>query len=75
LAKRAKVGQSKHVRVRPVFDDWLLHGRLSVEGSIITLDVLREIFEVLGRRGLGDWRPSAGAPGPYGRASAEVMPV
>lgn len=75
LAKRAKVGQSKHVRVRPVFDDWSLHGHLSVEGSIITLDVLREIFDVLGRRGLGDWRPSAGAPGPYGRASAELTPM
>ena len=75
FAKRAKVGQSKHVRVRPVFDNWSLRGRLSVEGSIITLDVLREIFDVLGRRGLGDWRPSAGSPGPYGRASAEVTRV
>ena len=71
--KRAKIGNSKHVRVRPRFDAWHASSRLLVTDEQITLDVLRSIFECAGRFiGLGDWRPGGKTPGPYGTFTAEV---
>jgi len=66
-AKRAKIGMSKHIRVRPRFDNWQVVGNLLVMDKQITEDVLRDILESAGRlKGLGDWRPSARTPGPFG---------
>ena len=75
LVKRAKIGASKHVRVRPVFDaGWKLTGRIAVWDEQITTDVLRNIFEYAGRyKGIGDWRPSSPkSPGPYGTFEAVI---
>jgi hypothetical protein len=71
--KRAKIGQSKHVRVRPRFDEWAATGELAVHDDQITTDVLQDILESAGRyKGLGDWRPGSKTPGTFGMFTAEV---
>lgn len=77
LVNRAKVGTSKHVRVRPKFPAWSVHGRVQVIEPAITTDVLRQLFALAGRyAGLCDWRPSSKeSPGPYGTFTAEVEPI
>jgi hypothetical protein len=77
LVKRASVGSSKHVRVRPRFDEWQVRGSITVSEPAITQDVLEQLFELAGRyAGLCDWRPSSPKkPGPYGMFTAEVKPV
>lgn len=76
LVKRAKVGMSKHIRVRPLFKNWSVETRISVideQKSGITKEVLKRILEEGGALcGLGDWRPSGRTPGQFGRFSAEV---
>jgi len=75
--KRAAVGKAKHVRVRPRFDTWEVHGQIRVSEAAITRDVLTQLFEIAGRlAGLGDWRPSAPSkPGPFGMFDAEILPA
>jgi hypothetical protein len=75
--KRARVGASKHVRVRPRFEVWALSGILKVRNELITQDVLEAFLERGGSdHGLGDWRPSSPkAPGSYGMFTAAVKPV
>jgi hypothetical protein len=75
LVKRAKVGQAKHIRVRPRFSQWQVSGSITVTEQAITPDVLEQLFEIAGRLvGLGDWRPSAPqSPGPYGMFTAQVV--
>lgn len=71
--KRAKIGQSKHVRVRPMFEAWSTSGTVHVWDDQITIDVLRQIATQAGLyKGLGDWRPGGRTPGPYGMFTAEV---
>jgi hypothetical protein len=71
--KRAKIGQSKHVRVRPVFENWSATGQVHVWDDQITLEALREIVTQAGLyKGLGDWRPGGKTPGPYGMFTATV---
>lgn len=74
--RRAVVGTSKHVRVRPRFDVWSLKGTLEVTEQAITPEILSQLFEIAGSRsGIGDWRPSAKKSGPYGRFTAELKQV
>lgn len=71
--KRAKIGQSKHVRVRPRFERWSAIGTLQVWDDQLTLPALRDITKMSGAyKGLGDWRPSGRTPGPFGRFKAEI---
>lgn len=71
--KRAKIGQSKHVRVRPRFDEWVLKGTLMVWDDQLTLNVLRDIWSSAGEfKGLCDWRPSSKTPGVYGTFTAQI---
>jgi hypothetical protein len=74
FVKRAKIGTSKHVRVRPRFDEWTAAGTLTVFDDMITTDVLQNILTFAGAyAGLGDWRPSAPkSPGPWGKFTATV---
>jgi len=72
FVKRARVGQSKHIRVRPRFDRWQVVGNLTVRAEEITADVLQKIFDIAGSVGLGDWRPGCSTPGPYGTFTATV---
>lgn len=74
FVKRAKIGNSKHIRVRPRFDDWSIQGDLMVTDEQITKVVLGQILEIAGRlKGIGDWRPGAPTPGPFGMFTAEFV--
>lgn len=77
FSKGAKVGQSKHIRVRPRFNAWACEGSITVFDETITRDVLQTILEMAGVYcGLGDWRPSSPSrPGPWGRFKAELAKV
>jgi hypothetical protein len=74
FVKRAKIGQAKHVRVRPRFDVWAISGSITVFDEMITQDVLQNILSFAGTyAGLGDWRPSSPkSPGPFGKFTAQV---
>lgn len=73
FVKRAKVGASKHIRVRPRFDTWAATGELVVTDDQITDSVLSDILEVAGKyKGLGDWRPSSKTPGTFGMFEARI---
>lgn len=77
FVKRAAIGASKHVRVRPMFSQWSLSGTMSVWDETITPHVLQQMFTLTGAQvGVGDWRPSSPkAPGHYGRFEAEVAAI
>lgn len=74
FVKRAKIGQAKHVRVRPRFNNWSLTGTVEVMAKEITSEVLQEMFSIAGRyKGLCDWRPSSKqSPGRFGMFEAVV---
>jgi hypothetical protein len=74
FAKRARVGQAKHVRVRPRFDVWTAAGTLTVLDDRISRGVLENILAQAGAyAGLCDWRPSSPkSPGPFGRFTAAI---
>lgn len=75
FVKRAKIGASKHVRVRPRFDKWSAAGSITVFDEQITTDVLKNILNMAGAyAGMGDWRPSSPkSPGPFGKFSSSVI--
>jgi hypothetical protein len=76
FVKRAAVGASKHVRVRPRFDEWAVTGSLEVTTDQIDDGNLRDIFAQAGRVGLGDWRPgSPKSPGPFGMFEATLKRI
>lgn len=77
FAKSAKVGMSKHIRVRPRFETWSATGTITVFDETITEDVLNLIWEMAGTySGIGDWRPSSPSkPGPFGRFKATVKAI
>lgn len=74
--KRARIGATKHIRVRPRFDQWEAAGELVVTDDMITTDVLSAILSTAGRyKGLGDWRPGGKTPGVYGMFEAKVSQI
>lgn len=77
FVKRAKIGQNKHVRVRPRFQRWACIGTLTVFDEEITTDTLANIMTFAGAySGLGDWRPSSpSAPGPFGKFTAAIKEI
>jgi len=73
FVKRAKIGQSKHIRVRPRFDQWAAVIQLAVTDDQITTDALADIIEMAGKyKGLGDWRPGGKTPGTFGMFRATL---
>ena len=73
FVKRARVGTSKHVRVRPRFSNWSASGTLTVVDPSITLEMLQHILTFAGCFcGVGDWRPSSPMPGQFGRFTATI---
>jgi hypothetical protein len=72
FCKRAKIGTSKHIRVRPRFDNWSVYGRIQVIAPEISDEHLRQLFDLAGRVGVCDWRPGCKTPGPFGMFSAKV---
>lgn len=76
FVKRAKIGQSKHVRVRPRFDTWSCSGTINVMDEKITQRVLQDVLTYGGQyKGLGDWRPGGRTPGWFGTFTASVDAV
>ena len=79
LVKRAKIGQAKHIRVRPMFREWALTGSLTVLDSELTglnEDTLRLILNQAGALcGLCDWRPSSKSSGTFGKFSPEIKRI
>jgi hypothetical protein len=75
FVKRARVGTSKHVRVRPKFSQWIVSGEILVLKPEITGEILQQLFELAGKAGLCDWRPAGKTPGPYGQADAVVSEI
>ena len=74
--KRARIGQAKHLRVRPRFDVWTASGTLTVTDESISEAVLQSIFDIAGIYcGLCDWRPGAPASGQWGRFTATVKEI
>lgn len=73
--KRAAVGSSKHIRVRPMFPQWAMAFRLAVWDEQLTEGALRDIISFSGQyKGIGDWRPSSKkSPGPHGRFVLEKL--
>jgi hypothetical protein len=72
LVKRARVGNSKHVRVRPMFRAWQVTGVVQIIAPEITFESLQMLFDLAGDVGLCDWRPGCKTPGRYGMFEAEV---
>jgi hypothetical protein len=74
LVKRAKIGSSKHIRVRPQFDaGWQARGTIAVWDDMIDDSVLGRILQYAGQyKGIGDWRPGGRTPGPYGTFEATI---
>lgn len=74
FVKRATVGTSKHVRVRPKFKDWTVSGSLILTAPEFDDEKLEQLFQIAGySAGLGDWRPSSPKkPGRYGMFEAKV---
>lgn len=71
--KRAKIGTSKHIRVRPEFKHWSSVVHLQVWDDQITQEAVEQIVTQAGAyKGLGDWRPGGKTPGPFGTFSATV---
>lgn len=76
FVKRARIGQSKHIRVRPIFDTWSATGELVVSDDQITTGVLEDLLESAGKyKGLGDWRPGSKTPGTFGMFTASVKEI
>ena len=77
FAKPARVGQSKHIRVRAKFTSWSAAGTITVFDETITRDVLQNIMTAAGRYcGVCDWRPSSPkSPGPWGTFTATLQEV
>lgn len=73
FVKRAKIGNSKHIRVRPRFANWSTTGEIAITDEAISKDVLRSILQQAGQyKGIFDWRPGAKTPGPFGMFKATV---
>ena len=67
---------TKHIRIRPMFENWMLFGTIIVMDDILTTDILNTIWSQCGfYAGLGDWRPGAKTPGQFGRFSATLKEV
>lgn len=80
LVKRARVGQAKHVRVRPMFRSWSASGTFTVmdpDTSGLTKEVLDLILRQAGALvGLCDWRPSSPkASGTFGKFQPTIEAV
>jgi hypothetical protein len=77
FTKRARIGQSKHVRVRPRFDSWSASGTITVLDVQLTEQVLKNVLTHAGFYcGLMDWRPgSPTSPGQFGRFTATLKEI
>lgn len=69
-ARPSKTARGRHIRVRPVFKDWMLSFSVIVLDDQITETVLNQLVTIAGlSKGLCDWRPSSSTPGHHGKFS------
>lgn len=74
--RRVRIGQSRNVRVRPLFTDWSATGKLLVTDDQLTLEILTLILREAGVYvGMLEWRPSAGRPGPFGTFTVDIKEI
>jgi len=75
FVKPVRMGQSKHIRVRPRFREWTCDVPITLLTDDIDRDLLVQIAETAGRYcGIGDWRPSSPrSPGSFGRFAVSVV--
>lgn len=73
--RRAKIGASKHIRIRPYFRYWRVRGVIECNTLQVPFEQLKELFRIAGDRGLGDWRPSSPRPGKFGMFNTTVSPI
>lgn len=74
--RRASVGSSKNVRVRPRFNYWQASGVVEVTDERIDETILEQLFDQAGACGLGDWRPSAPKkPGVFGMFDSKLKRI
>lgn len=67
-----KVGTSKVMRTRPIFNDWSVSFSVCLDTSVCDLDLVKQSLSAAGRLvGVGDWRPGAPKGGSYGRFTVE----
>ena len=63
-----KVGTSKVMRTRPIFNGWKASFSVCIDAAVCDLDLVRQSLDAAGRLvGIGDWRPGAPKGGSYGR--------
>jgi hypothetical protein len=63
-----KVGTSKVMRTRPIFQDWSATFSVCMDTEVVDLPTVKQSLEAAGRLvGVGDWRPGAPKGGSYGR--------
>lgn len=63
-----KVGTSKVMRTRPIFNEWTASFSICMDSEVVDLATVKRSLEAAGRLvGLGDWRPGAPRGGSYGR--------
>mgnify|MGYP006971715374 CR=1 FL=1 len=73
FCKPGRIGQSKHIRVRPRFDHWSASGTITLMDDQISRKTLEVILKQAGAYvGVGDWRPSSKTPGLFGRFSSVI---
>lgn len=71
--KRARISQNKHIRIRPMFENWTVTGNILVFDPQLTHDVIEVLFRQAGFFvGLCDWRPGSRTPGQFGRFEAAI---
>jgi hypothetical protein len=59
---------------RPIFYDWALKFKISLDDTVFDADFLRDIVDDAGKKaGLGSWRPAR--KGPYGRFKVVLWDV
>jgi hypothetical protein len=63
-----KVGTSKVMRTRPIFNEWSASFSICMDTEVVDLPTVKQSLEAAGRLvGVGDWRPGAPKGGSYGR--------
>lgn len=73
FVKRAKIGQSKHVRVRPRFEQWSASGTITVLDETLDKKTLENLLTMAGRYcGICDWRPGSISSGRFGCFTVDI---
>ena len=74
FVKPAKIGNSLVPVSRPLFKKWRATLMFDVwDETAVSMEDFKEIAEIMGQRGFGDWRPSGPTPGEFGMFSIDKV--